>query len=130
MSDTLTLIDSSAFIEFSRAGGGGVADAVDSALAEGRAAVCSVVTCELLSGCRSRAEYRELELLFAGLEWLFVSQECWDRAAGLGYNLRRSGLTVPLTDRLVAVTARVHNASLLHCDTHFDMIGDIPDTLR
>jgi len=36
---------------------------------------------------------------------------------------------VPLADRLVAVTARVHAADLLHCDAHFDVIGDMPDTL-
>ncbi len=130
MSSRLTLVDSSAFIEFSRQGDSGVADAVDEALAEGRAAVCSVVAAELLSGCRSQAEFREMELLLGGLAWLPLTDECWARAAALGLNLRRSGITVPLTDRLVAVTARVHDADLLHRDAHFDLIGDTPDTVQ
>ena len=130
MSSRLTLLDSSAFIEFSRDAASGVADAVDAALAEGRAAVCNVVAAELLSGCRSQGEYREMELLLGGLEWLPVTDECWTRAAALGFNLRRAGITVPLTDRLVVVTARSHDVDLVHCDAHFDLIGDTPDAIE
>jgi len=130
MSSRLALVDSSAFIEFSRGGDSAVANAVDEALAEGRAAVCSVVVAEVLSGCRSPAEYRSTGILLEGLEWLPLSDECWTRAAALGFNLRRSGITVPLTDRLVAVIARVHGAEVLHCDSHFDLIDDTPDTAR
>ncbi len=130
MTSRLTLIDTSAFIEFSRQADTDVARAVDAALAEGRAAVCHVVLAELLTGCRSRSEYREIELQLAALVWLPLTDECWDRAAALGFNLRRAGLTVPLTDRLVVATARLHGADLLHCDAHFDLIGDTPDAVR
>ena len=129
MGRPLILVESSAFIEFSRQGDSSIADAVDAALGRGSAAVCSVVAAELLCGCRSIPEYREMEALLGGLTWLCLTDECWTRAAALGYNLRRSGITVPLTDRLVAVTARVHGADLLHCDAHFDLIGDTPDTV-
>ena len=106
MTDRLTLIDSSAFIEFSHHAGSEVAEAVDTALAEGRAAVCTVVAAELLTRCRTTAEYRRMELLLAALTWL------------------------PLTDRLVVVTARLHEVELLHHDAHFDLIGDTPDTVQ
>ena len=122
MISRLTLVDSSAFIEFSRRPG--------CAIADGRAAVCHVVVAELLSGCRSKSEYREIELVLGGLAWLPLTDECWTRAAALGFNLRRSGITVPLTDRLVVVTARMHEVELLHCDTHFDLVRDVPDTLQ
>ena len=130
MTRRLTLVDSSAFIEFSRSVGSEVAQAVDVALAEGRAAVCEVVTAELLAGCRTRAEFRRMELRLAALVWLPLTEECWARAAALGFNLRRQGLTVPLADRLVAVCARVHGAEVLHCDAHFDLMADTPDTVE
>ena len=130
MNSRLALVDTSAFIEADRRPGCPIASAVVAAIANGRAAVCHVVAAELLTGCRSKPEYHEVELLLSGLAWLPVTDECWTRAAALGFNLRRSGLTVPLTDRLVAVIARVHGADLLHCDTHFDMIGDAADTLQ
>lgn len=127
MTSALTLVDSSAFVEFSRSADSAVARAVDRALAEDRAAVCEVVAAEVLTGCRTTAEYRRLELWLAAFSWLPVTEECWKRAAALGFNLRRAGLTVPLTDRLVAVTARLHHVELLHYDAHFDLIGDTPD---
>jgi predicted nucleic acid-binding protein len=130
MDSRLVLVDSSAFIEADRCPGFPVAGAVVAAIADGRAAVCHVVAAELLTGCRSRSEYREMELLLSGLAWLPVTDECWARVAALGFNLRRKGITVPLPDRLVAVTARVHKVELLHHDVHFDLIGDTPDTIR
>lgn len=130
MDSRLTLVDTSAFIEFSRGADSTVAEAVDAALEEGHAAVCEVVAAELLSGCRSPGEYRRTEHLLSALRWLSVTKDCWSRAAALGFNLRRSGITVPLTDRLIAVVARLHGADLLHHDSHFDMIGDAPDTVR
>lgn len=129
MSSRLTVVDSSAFIEFSRHAASDISEAVDATIDRGLAAVCDVIAAELLSGSRSRAEYREMELLLGGLEWLPITNECWTRAAALGFNLRRAGVTVPLTDRLVAVTARIHDADLLHCDAHFGLIGDTPDEL-
>ena len=130
MTRPLTLVDSSAFIEADRHPECAIAASVRAAIADGRAAVCNVVVAELLSGCRSRAEYRELELLLGGLAWLPLTEECWTRAAALGFNLRRSGITVPLTDRLVVVTARVYDVDLLHRDAHFDLIGDTPDSIQ
>ena len=128
MSRRLVLVDSSAFIEADRHPEGAVADGVVAAVRDGRAATCDVVVAELLTGCRTRAEYRKTQLVLGGLAWLALTEECWTRAAALGFNLRRSGITVPLTDRLVVVIARVHGADLLHCDSHFDLIGATPDT--
>jgi predicted nucleic acid-binding protein len=130
MTRRLTLVDTSAFIEADRHPGCATGAAARAAIADGRAAVCAVVAAELLSGCRTQREYREMELMLSGLEWLPLTDECWARAAALGFNLRRAGLTVPLTDRLVAVTARVHDVELLHRDAHFDLIGDRPDTIQ
>lgn len=130
MSNRLTLVDTSAFVDFSRHAGSSAADAVDTALAQGRAAVCNVVAAELLTGCRSQREYREMELLLSSLAWLPLTDECWARAAALGFNLRRSGLTVPLTDRLVVATARAYEVELLHRDAHFDLLIGVPDAIQ
>lgn len=130
MTRRLTLVDSSALREADRRPGGPVAVTVLAAIAGCRAAVCEVIAAELLTGCRTASEYREMPLMLAGLAWLPVTGECWTRAVALGFNLRRAGITVPLTDRLVVVTARVYGADLLHRDAHFDLVGDTPDTLQ
>jgi len=115
MTRRLTLIDSSAFIETRRRPGCPVASAVRAAIADGRAAVCGVVAAELLTGCLSKSEYGEVELVLTGLAWLPLTDECWDRAAALGFNLRRSGVTVPLTEMPAAVAF-----------TGRDMVGQLP----
>ncbi|MBU0608930.1 MAG: PIN domain-containing protein [Armatimonadetes bacterium] len=130
MTSRLTLVDSSAFIETDRHPECAIAAVVRDAIAGRRAAICEVVAAEVLTGCRTRAEYRKMQFALAGLMWLPLTEECWARAAALGFNLRRAGVTVPLTDRLVIVTARVHDAELLHHDAHFDLIGDTPDTVQ
>jgi hypothetical protein len=130
MTRRLTLVDSSAFIDFSRRAPSPVADAVQAAVEQRRAAVCQVVAAELLTGCRTTAEYRSMQFFLASLPWLPLTDECWARAAALGFNLRRAGLTVPLTDRLVVVTARLHEVEVIHSDAHFDLIGETPDEVR
>ena len=102
---------------------------VEECVTGNRAAVCAVVMAEVLSGARTRREYLELMFSMASLHWLDTTEECWLRAAALGFNLRRQGLTVPLTDRLVLATSRVHEVELLHCDSHYDLMADIPDVV-
>lgn len=130
MTRRLTLVDTSAFIEADRHPGSDVAAAVVAAVTDGRAATCSVVVAELLSGCRALAEYRKTQRALGGLAWLPLTEECWTRAAALGFNLRRAGITVPLTDRLMVVIARLHGAEVLHCDAHFDLVGETPDEIQ
>lgn len=112
MARRMTLVDSSAFIGTDR-----------------RPATCNVVVAELLAGYRTPAEYRKVQLALGELVWLPLTDECGARAAAFGFSLHRSGVTVPLVDRLLAATARVHGADLLYCDAHFELIGRTPDTL-
>jgi len=128
MTKPLLLVDSSAFIEFSRERGDArIADQVQDAIAQERAAVCSCIAAEVLSGCKSKAEWVQILGILRYCEWLDTTEESWLRAAALGFNLRRQGLTVPLTDRLVLAISRVHGVELLHCDTHYDLMADVPD---
>lgn len=130
MTRRLTLVDTSAFIEADRHPGSDVAAAVVDAVTDGRAATCSVVVAELLTGCRGLAEYRKMQRALGALAWLPLTDECWTRAAALGFNLRRAGITVPLTDRLIVVIARLHEADVLHCDTHLDLVRETPDEIQ
>jgi hypothetical protein len=128
MTERLTLIDTSAFIAYERSSRDSDLQArVDEHVRRGTAATCAVIAAEALSGARSPREFRQLQLTLSALKWLPITAQCWTRAAALGFNLRRKGITVPLTDRLIAVVARANDADLLHRDTHFDLIGDTPD---
>jgi len=47
----------------------------------------------------------------------------WEKAYDLAFQLRRKGVTIPYTDILIAASALTHEATLLHVDTHFDLVA-------
>jgi len=60
-----------------------------------------MVRLELLAGSRARAEWLRLSGLLAALHPLLVDED----AADMGFQLRRSGMTIPSTDLLIAAVA-------------------------
>ena len=120
----MILVDSSAWIEFYRAGGEPlVSEAVASAISEDLAAVNGLVQVEILPYVRTPAEYRKVASDFSAMHWLELSQAVFDLATDLGRKLRRNGITVPATDLTIAACAVAHETALLHFDHHYDLIA-------
>ena len=57
------------------------------------------------------------------LQLLPLSDKIYDDAAHLGYRLRRSGVTVPVVDLVVAAAAMEHNAVVVHLDSDYELIA-------
>ena len=128
MTERLVLVDTSAFIEALRGDGDRVVrERVDELLARDRAAVCGPVVAELLIGTRHEAEYRLLDADLRSRHNLVPPADLWRRVARLGYDLRRQGQTVPITDLAIAVVAMHNDAALLHRDRHFALIAEACD---
>ena len=112
------LIDSSAWIEAIReAGDPDYIAHVDLLLADRRAATCEVVIVEVLQGATSAAELAMLGEQLRGLVPLAMDG-AGEEAGRLAWALRRRGVTVQTTDLLIAATAHLHGAALLHRDVH------------
>lgn len=113
------LIDTSAWIAFFR-GQEPLASRVDAALADGSAAVCGMIELEVLQNVRPGEE--DVRSLMRSALRLRTDEadyrETGERLAGL----RRSGLTLPTTDGLIAQIALRHQVPLLEFDKHFDHI--------
>ena len=95
-------------------------------LDEGLVVRCDVVTAELRYGLRPHERERVLPLLDA-VPNLPVTSDDWSAAADLGAELRATGVTLPLTDLLVARVCLRSGARLCTTDGHFD---DIPSIVR
>jgi predicted nucleic acid-binding protein len=54
-----------------------------------------------------------------------LEDEDFDLAAGIGFDLRRLGRTVPSTDLIIAACAIRARAELLHVDDHFADIAKV-----
>ena len=86
-------------------------------------ATCGVVELELLVGTKSQREFETLGDQLKGLRYLRMEEFDWISAARLAFSLRRSGVTVPYPDLLVATLALRHGAVVVHADQHFDQIA-------
>ena len=119
----MTLIDSSAWIEYLRDGNATTADAVE-ALLDGEGALTEPVLMEVLAGARSGAHGEQLQLLLGRAELLPLEVEDWASAAVLYRQCRANGLTIrSMVDCLVAAVAIRHGVPVLARDRDFEVIA-------
>ena len=91
-------------------------------------AACHLTSLEI---CYSARNLADLEALLAGqraLEWLPVTEAAMDRAlevqrllAAHGGNCHRR----PIPDLIIAATAELHGAEVLHVDSDYEMIAEV-----
>jgi len=77
-----------------------------------------------LRGAKNKREYNRLNELLKGLEYLPVPEEFWEKLSEFSFGLFKKGAVVPLTDTYIALLCIENDASILHCDKHFDLIAE------
>jgi len=118
------LIDTSVWISFFRQGEGeALKEAVRDSLLEGGVHTCWPVRAELLVGARTPKAFQSLRGLLQSLQDIPVGEPLWSAAAELGFQLRRSGVTVPLADLLIAQSALTAGCELWHSDRHYETVA-------
>jgi predicted nucleic acid-binding protein len=91
-------------------------------------AACHMTALEICCSARNQAD---LEALLAGqqaLEWLPVTQAAMDRALEVQRLLAAhagNGHRRPIPDLIIAATAELHQAEVLHVDTDYDLIAQV-----
>lgn len=123
----MVIVDTSAWIPFFNRPESTEKQVIDELIDQGDAAIVGVVLAELLQGCRSREEREELQEALLALPYLGVSQATWIAAGEISAGLLRKGITLPLTDLVIAAAAIEHRCSVYSLDTHFQKI---PGLLR
>jgi len=121
----MTLIDTSAWIEFLRRDGNPeVKRAVAMHLENRTAAYTCPVLYELFVGASAK-EAAMIEDMFSFCERKVFTPECWRGAADLGQKLIRRGVTAPPGDVQIAFIAIEAELPLLCRDRHFDLIQEV-----
>ncbi len=119
------IIDTSAWIEsFRRQSEKAFINLVKDLILKGKILVPGIIKTELLRGTKNKKGYNQLNDLLKGLEYLPVSDDFWGKLSLFSFRLFRKGVTVPLTDTYIALLGIENNASILHCDKHFDLIAE------
>lgn len=89
-------------------------------------ALVGIVLAELLQGCRSHQERGELKDGLLALPYLEVTQSTWVNAGALSAGLLRKGITLPLSDLIIAALTIEHHCPVYSLDDHFRKIPDLP----
>ena len=124
MTQHIYLVDSSVWIRlFRRSPPKNMAERVDDLLERQVAATNGLITVEIVSGATNEKEFADSSATLGALHQLSLNDRTWSRAARLGYDLRRRGLTCLTPDLVIAASAIEHGAVLVHADADFDRIA-------
>jgi predicted nucleic acid-binding protein len=119
------LPDTCAWIDFINGRGTPLAIALEQLLVHGEVFTCGVVKYELVQRVRTRDDERMLLNALGAVTHLEMTESLWIGAGRLSASLRKKGVTLPLSDIVVAVIALEHNLSVLTVDRHFDHIAGL-----
>lgn len=95
---------------------------VDRLLQEDRILTTGLIRLELLSGTKTQTEFRRLKKRMESLATIETDNALWQDASELGFALKRTGITVPATDIVIAACGIKAGAMLMHADRHFERI--------
>jgi predicted nucleic acid-binding protein len=119
----VTLIDTSAWVEFLRDTGSPVCRRVD-ALLDSPIATCDPIRMEVLAGARDERHLSELRGLLARASIVPTEPVDYEEAAALYRVCRRGGETVRrLIDCLIASLAIGADLPILHSDADFEVLA-------
>jgi predicted nucleic acid-binding protein len=119
------LVDTSCWIDYFNRPGTEIATAVEALVRDDRAALTGVVLAELSQGARNEYELSELGEALGAVDWIETTRETYTRASTLAFELRREGITVPITDCIIAAASEFVGGRILTLDTHFQEIAGI-----
>lgn len=115
----MILIDSSAWIEYYKPGGDKtIKDQVYKAIQNDEAAINGLIRVETAGFARDTE--RPLILSdFSAFHNLQLSDPVFEKAVTICSTLRKTGITIPTIDAIIAASALEAGAALVHRDNHF-----------
>jgi predicted nucleic acid-binding protein len=118
-------IDTSVWIEYLRDPDSKYGDLIDTLIDEDRIFVNGIVLAELLVGAGNRVEADRLASAMSGLKFLPGGRDAFLAAGRKGQTLRKKGITVPLSDVIIASDCIDQGLVLIESDKHYAAIAAI-----
>lgn len=81
-----------------------------------------IIAFELLQGVKSLAEKSKIKDALSGLNYVELSYDLWQKAAELSLTLKKKGVSIPLSDIIIAAIAIENGLQVLSYDKHFEQI--------
>lgn len=104
-----------------------IKDRIDQLLKENTIAIVPIIKLELLAGTRTEKEFSRLKMRLDALTQVEIDEEKWQEAYKLAFQLRRKGVDIPFIDIIIIACAKTVGATIVHADSHFDLVGKFID---
>jgi predicted nucleic acid-binding protein len=118
------LVDTSVWIDFFR-GVASVKELLTKLIGRDRVFTAGPVLFELLQGIKSPEERGQVKEALLSVNFLEITPEDWAGAALISRELRSKGITIPMTDLLLAQLAKSHDLEIISLGPHFDQIPGV-----
>ncbi len=89
--------------------------------------ISGIIISELLQGVKGAKEYDMLSSAIGAVPYIECIYEDWAKTGKILHDLKKNGISIPLTDALIAAMAIRNNASVLTLDKHFREISLVAD---
>jgi hypothetical protein len=119
------IVDTSIWIQFFNFPQSKEKKEVDKLLNDNRVALVGVIVSELLQGSRSQEDFEKIEDKINALPYVKVSKNTWMEVGRTSFKLRKQGITLPLTDILIATLAKESGGEIYTLDPHFKKIPQV-----
>ncbi|MFN3740321.1 MAG: PIN domain-containing protein [Thermodesulfovibrionales bacterium] len=118
------LADTSVWIEFFKSDSE-IGDQLEALLKGNSVWTCGITIFELLQGVKSDSEKKTILEILSALPYVEMSLKIWHKAAEISVSLKKKGLTLPLSDILIASIAIENNLSIFTLDKHFALVPGV-----
>jgi predicted nucleic acid-binding protein len=94
-------------------------------LLERKVIMVGMVMAEILQGVKAPKEANLVEQSLAKLRYLEITRDIWVTAGEISASLRSTGITIPLSDLIIAAIALSGNHEIFTIDPHFNKIDGL-----
>ncbi len=122
----MILVDTNIIIDFWKTS----SDEYTNVFLDNDVAVCPIIEVELVAGAKSEKEKTKIREALKELRMLSIDESTWELLGEMLYKLRRTGVTVPLQDALIAAVAIRYDCLLWSNDKHFPLITAVITELK
>jgi hypothetical protein len=121
------LIDTSVWVDYFRDKDKELNDFIDQLIGEDRVYINGIIRSELLIGTKTQKEYDSVKESLDCFHTLNLDDHVFDETSKVGFQLKRKGITVPLSDLMIAVQCFHHQLILIEKDRHYEKIKECLD---
>ena len=119
------LVDTSIWIEFFNHPESKNGEKLERLIVDDRVVCSGIILAELLQGAKIEKEYRAIKDNMIVFPFLEANYETWLFTGKTAYDLRRKGITIPISDTLIATLAKENNCLVFSLDNHFKKVPGI-----